>query len=134
MIHKHHRKRRSQGGDDSPVNVIGLPDYLHQWVHDNPEKAYELGLLVKSHDDPSEVELTIPEDVIKKPRAKKQEAPRQRTVVSVRVPKDEREDGADVLQTLIDENRKKYAPELGWDEDVPDYYVLTACLAKTLQD
>ena len=131
MIHRHHRKRRSQGGDDSPVNTLGIPDALHGWIHENPEKAYELGLLVKSHDDPAEIMVTIPEEFAKKPR-KKREASRNRAVVSIRVPKDNREDGAEVLETLIDAAREQISPVLGYDGDVPAYFVLTAVLADWL--
>lgn len=55
MIHKHHRKRRSQGGDDSPENIIELEDWVHEAVHRNVTLAIEYGLLVNSWDDPAEI-------------------------------------------------------------------------------
>lgn len=54
-VHRHHRKRRSQGGDDSYGNVVDLAPEVHELVHQEPEKAYEHGLLVRSHDDPSQI-------------------------------------------------------------------------------
>lgn len=134
-VHKHHRKRRSQGGDDSPSNIMLLPQEIHAWVHDNPEKAYELGWLVKSYDEPTEVSVQIPEDLVKiaKRRQKREkEAARPREVVAIRVPKDERENGAEVLGDLIDQARERLAPVLGYDDDVPAYYVLVGVLADWL--
>jgi hypothetical protein len=134
MIHKHHRKRRSQGGDDSPVNVINIPDSMHQWIHDNPEKAYELGLLVKSHDDPSEVEITIPETLAKKARPRLDgEARKTRKTISVKVPNTAEENGAEIWDDLIDQVRERFAPEMNWKEDVPVYFVITAALYALLQ-
>lgn len=134
MIHKHHRKRRSQGGDDSPVNVINIPDSMHQWIHDNPQEAYDLGLLVKSHDDPSEIEITIPETLAKKSRKRLDgEARKTRKTISVKVPNTAEENGAEVWDTLVDAAREKYAPAMGWDEDVPVYFVITAALAAAVQ-
>jgi len=58
-LHKHHRRRRSQGGDDSWGNIIELPADVHELVHREPGKAYEHGLLVKSHDDPAQIRPDI---------------------------------------------------------------------------
>lgn len=135
MMHRHHRKRRSQGGGDEAYNVIEIPAALHDWIHANPERAYELGLLVRSHDDPAEVSVTLPESVIavKQPKVKASpEAPRPRATVGIKVPKDERENGAEVLLTLIEECRKELQGEFNWKDDVPNYFVLTAVLADWL--
>ena len=131
MIHRHHRKRRSQGGDDSPTNILLLPQEVHAWVHDNPDKAYELGWLVKSHDDPTEISVQIPEELVKiaKRREKRQkEEARQRAVVSIRVPKDEREDGAGIFDDLVQQARERLMPVLGLKENCPAYYVLVPVL------
>ena len=131
MIHRHHRKRRSQGGDDSPSNILLLPQEIHSWVHDNPEKAYELGWLVKSHDNPEDISVAIPEELVKitKKREKRdKENARPREVVAIRVPKDERENGAEILDDLIQQARERVAPELGLSEDCPAYYVLVPVL------
>lgn len=63
---------------------------------------------------------------------KKNDAPRQRTTLSLRVPLDERENGAEVLETLWDEARKELKEEMGWQDDVPVYYVQTAVFADWL--
>lgn len=54
-VHRHHRKRRSQGGDDSYGNLIELPPEVHELVHREPEKAYEHGLLVHSYANPADI-------------------------------------------------------------------------------
>ena len=43
----HHVLRRSQGGGHDPSNLLALCTACHQWVHANPAKAIELGLLRK---------------------------------------------------------------------------------------
>lgn len=134
MIHRHHRQRRSQGGSDDPPNVIEIPDALHEWIHNNVEEARKLGLLVPGYLDPSEVMIQIPEKFIRvaKERKADPEKPRQKVTVTIKVPKDEREDGAEVLQTLIDECRKELAEPMGWQDDVPAYFVVSAVLADWL--
>lgn len=131
-LHRHHRKLRSQGGGDEPANILILPQELHNWIHDNPEKARELGWIVPGHANPEDVSVTIPEElakIVKRNREReKTEAPRKRTVVSVRVPKDEHENGAEVLESLIGQARERLAPEMNWKEDVPPYFVLVAVL------
>lgn len=135
MIHEHHRKRRPHCTEeeyDAPWNKIRIGDPLHDWIHANPEKAYECGLLVHSWADPREVMIEIPEGfTLPKSRAKrerKSEKPRNRVNVTVNVPKDEREDGAGILDDLIQQGRELLAEDMGWDEDVPAYFVLVAIL------
>ena len=41
----HHILRRSQGGQDSPDNLVTLCRAHHDWVHGNPESSRNLGLL-----------------------------------------------------------------------------------------
>ena len=57
----HHRQLRSQGGDDSPANLVCLCHSCHngstQAVHHQPSIAYERGFLVHSWDDPTEIPL-----------------------------------------------------------------------------
>lgn len=105
MIHKHHRKlRRSK--DERPVNLIGLPDVIHDWVHANPEKAREAGLIVSQHDDPADIMVTIPEEALKKVsplKGRKREAKRNRATIQFRVPKDDIEDGAGVFDDLFEQ-------------------------------
>lgn len=44
--HAHHVHRRSQGGKDDVENLRWLCWEGHAWVHDNPAKAAEKGLLL----------------------------------------------------------------------------------------
>ena len=167
-VHKHHRKLRSQGGDNSPENLIDVCLECHEWIHRNPEISYELGLLVKSWQDPAEVEIidapnlglkglvplerlqnestqltvdgnevphkhVVNEDgseeecprchgkgrVLKKskPLAGEETGPRQKTVWGIRVPKENREDGAEVLDGLMNIASDKLSEaghEKGW--------------------
>lgn len=93
---KHHRKLRKQGGKTDWGNMIELPAEVHQAVHENPSVAYEHGLLVKSHDDPSQIipkvrefcaEVGIEYPVVKRPRARLQGEERaKRKTISVRLP------------------------------------------------
>lgn len=68
---RHHRKRKSQGGDDSPENVIDLcgsgTTGCHGWVHANPAQAYEQGWLVKSWQNPAEVPILTEGAVLEEP-------------------------------------------------------------------
>jgi len=56
-VHTHHRKLRSQGGDNSPANLIRVCAECHDWIHYNPAEAYEQGYLVKSWQNPEDVEI-----------------------------------------------------------------------------
>jgi hypothetical protein len=56
--HRHHRKLRSQGGDDSPENILLVSPELHTFIHANPGLSYARGWLVKSWQEPSEVPVT----------------------------------------------------------------------------
>ncbi|WP_170177806.1 HNH endonuclease [Thermomonospora umbrina] len=50
----HHRKKRSQGGDDSLSNLIALhPACHHDKVHGRPKWAYEHGFMVRRDGDPA---------------------------------------------------------------------------------
>ncbi len=46
--HFHHRLMRSHGGPGTVTNCAHLCSPCHAWVHANPARAYELGLLVRS--------------------------------------------------------------------------------------
>ena len=58
VMHRHHRKLRSQGGDDSEQNIMLVSPEQHRWIHDNPAASYARGWLVKSWQDPAEVPVT----------------------------------------------------------------------------
>jgi hypothetical protein len=55
--HRHHRKLRSQGGDNSDANLLPVCSRCHNWIHANPKLAVERGLIVRSWEDPREVEV-----------------------------------------------------------------------------
>lgn len=114
--HIHHRKRRSQGGDNSPANLVPLCVLCHDWVHRNPEQAYREGWLVRSWQDPAEVpavplpvgpEFSAPQNLEpgkpcptcerRVPHPKKPTTPKTKTF-SVRVPVDD----AETFNELID--------------------------------
>ena len=52
---------------------------------------------------------------------------------TLNVPKDEQENGVEVLETLIASCRDEWKDEMGWSENVPDYYPVVAALTKALQ-
>jgi len=56
--HVHHRKMRSQGGDNSEANLLHVCARCHLTIHDGPAIAYEHGWLVHSWDEPSSVPVT----------------------------------------------------------------------------
>ncbi len=135
-MEKHHRQLR-RSGDDRPVNILLMGHLVHKWAQEHPEQARELGWIVSQYDDPAEISVVIPDEILteikpeKKPRQKL--APRQRAVVQVRVPQDEREKGSEVLETLIDAGREEWAEDMGWKDDVPAYFVSCAAFVKALQ-
>lgn len=130
-FHRHHRQK--DRSDNTPANVMYVGPKLHDWIETHPEQARELGWWVDSWQDPKTVPVAIPDELpLKRERKQASEAPRQKVTVTIKVPKDEREDGAEVLQTLIDECRKELAEPMGWQENVPAYFVVSAVLADWL--
>src|SRR5436190_24330401 len=110
-VHNHHRKRRSQGGDNSHENLMRICVGCHIFVHEHPDLSYEKGWLVKSWDDPKPLDKPVEHEHEGKcetcgleikatnPKRKKVEgeARRNRATYSIRVPKESREDGAGVM-------------------------------------
>ena len=45
--HAHHVLRRSQGGQDEPSNLLFVCAKCHMWIHDHPDRACALGLLMR---------------------------------------------------------------------------------------
>lgn len=139
-FHKHHRKRRSQGGDGFWGNMIELPAEVHQMVHENPEVAYQHGLLVKSHDDPNQIRpdvrgflssLGYEGDIGAKPKRKRLAGNerRQRRTISIKVPND-RENGGEVWDEILALVKAKLV-RLGLyseDDAIPNYEALVAAL------
>ena len=64
----------------------------------------------------------------------KGEARKQRKTISFRVPDGASENGAEVYDELLQGAREALAPQIGWDEDVPPYFVITAALALAIQE
>ncbi len=76
-----------------------------------------------------------PGSVEGKPKRKKRtkQPARKKAVYSIRVPKDEGEDGYEVLSTLVEANRERLVELMGWTDTVADYFVLCAVLSEGLQ-
>lgn len=55
----HHRKLRSQGGDDTIENSLALCPACHGWVHRNPTAAKTRGLIVPRWAAPAEYAVTL---------------------------------------------------------------------------
>jgi len=45
----HHRRRRAQGGDHSPENLVHVCLRAHLQIHDRPDLARREGLLIEAH-------------------------------------------------------------------------------------
>ena len=48
--HVHHRLRRSQGGTNMLVNLLGVCSRCHTAIHDRPQQSYEEGTLLRRGD------------------------------------------------------------------------------------
>jgi hypothetical protein len=55
----HHRKRRSQGGEDSVSNGLALHVLCHKRVHGHVAWSESVGALVRSTANPSRVRLAL---------------------------------------------------------------------------
>lgn len=55
----HHRKLRSQGGDESLDNLVLVHPYCHERAHHYPHQAREWGWIVPSWADPAEVACRV---------------------------------------------------------------------------
>lgn len=108
---------RSQGGDGFWGNMIELPSEVHTLVHENPEVAYQHGLLVKSYDDPNQIRPdvrgfldSLGYEIGEKPKRrnfeKGSEERRKRRRVTIAVPQD-RENGGEVWDEILDLIKQK---------------------------
>lgn len=116
-LHKHHRKLRSQGGDNSWGNLILVPPEIHELIHHHPEVAKEHGLLVHPNANPHEIKPDIPgflqslgvesEPEQKQPKKRLQGTERRkRATISVKVPKDT-EDGAGIYDDTLERVKER---------------------------
>ena len=53
--HLHHRKLRSQGGEHTVENLVGVCHRCHYWLHAHPAISYANGWLVKGAKDPAKI-------------------------------------------------------------------------------
>jgi hypothetical protein len=51
----HHRKQRSEGGDDRRANLCHICRRHHDWVHEHLDRAHELGLIIWGYEDDPKV-------------------------------------------------------------------------------
>ena len=58
--HWHHRQLRSRGGAHTVPNGLAVCHACHEWIHQNPARATELGFMVSSWADPAEVPIVKP--------------------------------------------------------------------------
>ena len=49
-VHAHHKRRRSQGGTDTPDNLLIVCASCHLMIHTNPKEAAERGHLFMGKD------------------------------------------------------------------------------------
>lgn len=141
LAHKHHRKRRSQGGDDSYGNLIELSPEVHELVHRNPVVAFDHGLLVHSYDDPAKIRPDVEgflaslgvegkSEPEKKPKKRLDgEARRKRKTISVKVPNDE-ENGGEIWDETIGRVKDRLVAMGLYESDapIPNYEALIAAL------
>jgi len=48
--HIHHRKLRSQGGDNLAKSLLHVCFKCHRYIHDHPAESYERGWLIRAFD------------------------------------------------------------------------------------
>ena len=92
------------------------------YIEGDEEKKLDLNLRLMEGSE----KVTKPR---RKPKASTAEERKARVNYTIRTPKDEE----NVLPELVDAVREKYAPQFGWSEDVPSYFVVTAALTAVLQ-
>lgn len=140
VLDPHHRKLRSQGGDDSWGNQIKLPREIHDLIHAHPEVAYQHGMLVREHEDPAAIEPDLPgflqslgaeSEPEQKPKRQRLagEERRKRKTISLKVPKDT-EDGAAVWDETLERVKERLVAMDLYSEDdqIPAYEALIAAL------
>ena len=50
-VHAHHRRLRSQRGQDTPSNLLWVGLAGHDWAHSHPVEAHTRGLILWTGDD-----------------------------------------------------------------------------------
>lgn len=106
---------------------IRLEDGVFNWYDRDKEAQPEWVLVGPLTPQPGQVAQ------VKKTRKKAGPTDaRKSRFVRYRVP-DDAENGAEVLEGLIEAGREEWADDLGWSETVPPYYVMVAAFVKALQ-
>lgn len=141
--HEHHRMLRSQGGTDAVENILCTCVFCHRFIHDNPAVASLLGWIVESWEDYTEKKwypfnwyVNLPSKSLTREEGTDKviiEEKRKRVVWSMKVPKDERENGYEIFDSLLGQARERIAPILGYSETCPPYYILVAVLVDFLR-
>lgn len=152
----HHLVARSQRGDDVAANIVPLCSFCHRVYTDKTPGWEDVAHAVRHTLTPAEIAYMADKkskwwigkaypkgdtalcascrkrlvtDEEREARKNQPPRPRKRWVVTV---PDDAEDGADVMDALIDAHRTRLKPELGWSDDVGPYYVLAAVLSEAL--
>ena len=56
-VHTHHRKSRSQGGQNTEANLLDVCAECHTYAHAHLDESYLTGVLVRPRDDPALVDV-----------------------------------------------------------------------------
>ena len=146
-----HLVSRAQRGDDVPANIIPLRHDLHMILHDHSAGWEEIASAVRHSLTPIERQYVSAKKGkwyldrnyphadtglcarCKKPKAaaRTPEQRRNRKRVVVTVP-DDAENGAQILDVLVESCRDELKEPLGYRDDTPAYYIYTAVLADWL--
>ena len=134
-FHEHHRRKGDRQKEDlRGCDVIYVSPLLHEWIEAHPEDARKYGLSVSRYEDPADVPIVIPSTVVmeaeKKPREKHEKLPpKERVTTAIRTPKGE----VNVIPELVEANREKHGPSMGWNPDVPSFFIHVLALVKLLE-
>lgn len=155
--HLHHLLPRAQGGADVAANLVPLCQLCHQTWHSHSRAWAIVAVNIRhslSDEEAAYVRVTkggwwldrfyplttsSGEQLCakckrpRKPKPAALEPRRPRKRWQIRVPADA-EDGADVLDALVDQARERLQDQLGLSETVDAYYVLVPVLASFLHD
>lgn len=57
--HMHHKRMRSQGGGDTPSNLLDTCSEHHELIHDQPAWAMEVGYLIGASSGPEPLSSAV---------------------------------------------------------------------------
>ena len=142
---------RSQGGDDLPDNIIPLGHIAHMLYHDKRKGWEHVAHKIRASLTTGEVLYVLRKkgqdwlnkhypmrttgplcSKCRKPAATQKsggmEKPRSRKRYGFQVPADKAEDGADILDGMVDRARELLAEPLGYGPTTPKFYVISSAL------